>query len=89
MKINRDNYEAYFLDYHEGQLSPEMVQEVLWFVENNPEVQDIFNEFEAVSLVSDQDIVFEKKSALKKNEVHAASSIHELNYEEFSIPCRR
>jgi hypothetical protein len=85
MKINRDNYEAYFLDYHEGQLSPEMVQEVLWFVENNPEVQDIFNEFEAVSLVSDQDIVFEKKSALKKNEVHAASSIHELNYEEFLI----
>ena len=85
MKINRDNYEAYFLDYHEGQLSPEMVQEVLWFVENNPEVQDIFNEFEAVSLVSDQDIVFEKKSALKKNDISATSTIHELNYNEFLI----
>jgi len=85
MKINRDNYEAYFLDYHEGQLSPEMVNEVLWFVENNPDVKDIFNEFEVVSLVGDENIVFEKKSALKKNEVHASSSIHELNYEEYLI----
>ncbi|MFZ4549645.1 MAG: hypothetical protein ACOYN4_19515 [Bacteroidales bacterium] len=85
MKINRDNYEAYFLDYHEGQLSPEMVNEVLWFVENNPDVQDIFNEFEVVSLVNEPSIVFDKKSALKKNDIYATSSIHELNYDEFLI----
>ena len=65
MKINRDNYEAYFLDYHEGQLSPEMEKEVLAFVEINPDLMDVFNEFEAVTLVADQDIVFENKNQIK------------------------
>jgi len=85
MKINRDNYEAYFLDYHEGQLSPDMVQEVLLFVEQNPDLKNIFDEFEAVSLVADTNIVFEKKSSLKKNQVFATSQVNELNYEEFMV----
>jgi hypothetical protein len=85
MKINRDNYEAYFLDYHEGQLSPEMVEEVLMFVDQNPDLKNVFDEFEAVSLVADQDIVFEKKSSLKKNQVFATAQINELNYEEYLI----
>ncbi|MDO9255204.1 MAG: hypothetical protein Q7U54_06805 [Bacteroidales bacterium] len=85
MKINRDNYEAYFLDYHEGQLSPEMVEEVLMFVEQNPDLKNAFDEFEAVSLVADQDIVFEKKSSLKKNQIFATAQVNELNYEEYLI----
>ncbi len=85
MKINRDNYEAYFLDYYEGHLSPEMVEEVLMFVDQNPDLKNVFNEFEAVSLIADQDIVFEKKSSLKKNQVFATSQINELNYEEFLV----
>jgi len=83
MKINRDNYEAFFLDYHEGQLSPEMAEEVLLFVDRNPDLALVFHEFEAVSLVDDQEIVFEKKSALKKNQVFATSQINESNYEEW------
>lgn len=85
MKINRDNYEAYFLDYHEGQLSPEMVEEVLLFVDQNPDLKTVFEEFESVSLIADQDIVFEKKSSLKKNQVFATSQVNELNYEEYLI----
>lgn len=85
MKINRDNYEAYFLDYYEGQLSPEMVEEVLMFVDQNPDLKNVFNEFEAVSLIADQDIIFEKKSSLKKNQVFATSQINELNYEEYLV----
>jgi len=85
MKINRDNYEAYFLDYHEGQLSPEMVEEVMMFVDQNPELKNVFDEFEAVSLVADWDIVFEKKSSLKKNQVFATSQVNELNFEEFLV----
>jgi len=85
MKISRDNYEAYFLDYHEGQLSPDMVQEVLFFVELNPDLRNTFEEFEAVSLVDDQNIVFEKKSSLKKNRVLVPSVINELNYEEYLV----
>ncbi len=85
MKINRDNYEAYFLDYHEGQLSPEMVEEVLIFVDQNPDLRNVFEEFEAVMLVADQDIVFEKKSSLKKNHVFVTSQVNELNYEEYLV----
>lgn len=85
MKINRDNYEAYFLDYHEGQLSSGMVQEVLLFVQQNPDLKSIFDGFEAVSLVADQNIVFENKSSLKKNQVFATSQVNELNYEEFLL----
>lgn len=85
MKINRDNYEAYFLDYHEGQLSPEMVEEVMMFVDQNPELKNVFDEFEAVSLVADGDIVFERKSSLKKNQVFATSQVNELNFEEFLV----
>ncbi len=85
MKINRDNYEAYFLDYHEGRLSPEMVEEVLIFVDQNPDLKNVFEEYESVTLVADQDIVFEKKSSLKKNQIFATSQVDEMNYEEFLI----
>lgn len=85
MKINRDNYEAYFLDYHEEQLSSEMVQEVLRFVEMNPDLQSVFDEFEPVTLPEGQNIVFEKKASLKKNNGFVASRINELNCEEFMI----
>jgi hypothetical protein len=85
MKINRENYEAYFLDYHEGQLSHDMVKEVLCFVELNPDLKNEFDEFEAVSLVMDQEITFEKKTSLKKNQVFATSQVNELNYEEYLV----
>ncbi len=85
MKINRDNYEAYFLDYHEGQLSPEMVEEVLLFVKENPDLKTLLDEYKAISLVADQDIVFEKKSSIKKNQVFATAHINELNYEEYLL----
>lgn len=85
MKINRDNYEAYFLDYHEGQLSPEMVEEVLLFAEQNPDLKTFLDEFEAISLVADRDIVFDKKSSLKKNHIFATSQVNELNYEEYLL----
>jgi hypothetical protein len=85
MKINRENYEAYFLDYHEGQLSPEMAEEVLLFVEYNPDLKDMFDEFVAVSLVADHGIVFEKKLSLRKHQVLATSKINEKNYEEYLV----
>jgi len=85
MKINRDNYEVYFLDFFEGQLGPEMVEEVLIFVEQNPDLKNVFNDFEAVTLVADQNIVFEKKSSLKKNQVFATSTVTEQNYEDYLV----
>ena len=85
MKINRDNYEVYFLDYLEGRLSPEMMEEVQLFVLQNPDLRNFLDEFDAISLVADQDVVFEKKSNLKKNQVFATSQVNELNYEEYLV----
>lgn len=85
MKINRDNYEAFFLDYHEGQLSPGMAEEVLLFVEQNPDLQRVFHDFESVSLVTEQDVVFEHKASLKKNQVRATALISDQNYEVYLL----
>lgn len=85
MKINRDNYEAYFLDYHEGQLSPDSMEEVREFVNQNPDLHTVFNEFDSVSLIADQNIVFDKKPSLKKNPIYATAQVNELNYEEYLI----
>ncbi len=85
MKINRENYEAYFLDYHEGQLSPEMVQEVKAFVALNPDLSESFYEFEAFTLAGEPEIIFDKKSSLKKNQVITTATVNELNFEEFMI----
>jgi hypothetical protein len=85
MKINRDNYEAYFLDYHEGQLSQEMVKEVLLFVEHNPDLKELLDAFEPLTLDSPEHIIFKNKSSLKKNEIIAAADINELNVEEYLV----
>jgi hypothetical protein len=60
-----------------------MAREVLLFVDRNPDLAVVFHDFESVSLVADEEIVFEKKSALKKNRVFATSLINESNYEEW------
>lgn len=38
--INSHNYEAYYLDYLEGNLSPENTAQLLLFLENNPQYKD-------------------------------------------------
>jgi len=66
MNINKNNYEAFFLDYHEGNLTPQQVAEVLLFVEKHPELKEEFESFESFSLDDLSDISFENKSGLKK-----------------------
>ena len=67
MNINKNNYEAFFLDYHEGNLSVEEVAALLLFVEQHPELKEAFEEFE--NIIVDADITpsfFADKSSLKK-----------------------
>lgn len=66
MKIDKHNYEAFFLDYHEGNLAPQQVAELLLFVEQHPELQEEFESFENISLEDLGSIPFEFKAALKK-----------------------
>lgn len=66
MSINKNNYEAFFLDYHEGNLSPQQVADLLLFVEQHPEFREEFERFENVTLDDLSNVSFEGKSSLKK-----------------------
>src|SRR6218665_1280814 len=66
MNINKHNYEAFFLDYHEGNLTPQQVAELLLFVEQHPELKEAFESFENISLEDFELPSFEFKAGLKK-----------------------
>lgn len=65
MNINKHNYEAFFLDYYEGKLTPNEVAELLLFIEQHPEVKEDFDSFENITL-DNSSFVFENKEELKK-----------------------
>ena len=66
MNINKNNYEAFFLDYHEGNLTPQQVADLLLYIEQHPELREEFESFENIILEDFSDITFENKSGLKK-----------------------
>ncbi|MEO6904347.1 MAG: hypothetical protein ABI315_14500 [Bacteroidia bacterium] len=66
MKINKINYEAFFLDYHEGNLSPQQVADLLLYVAQHPEFKKEFEGFENISIENKSAIYFENKNQLKK-----------------------
>lgn len=64
-KINRHNYEAYFLDYLEGNLSAEDKQDLFSFLEKNPDLKsELDMDLSDVSL-NPSAIIFENKESLK------------------------
>jgi hypothetical protein len=89
MKINRDNYEIYFLDYLEGNLPAEETAELLIFVENNPDLRDLIEDNDLIMLEPDLSISFIGKSVLKKG-ISLNTSIDQIiitpkNCEEYFI----
>jgi hypothetical protein len=79
-KINLTNYEAYFLDYHDGNLGAEDVAELLLFLEKHPELKELFETFENISLPTDsEEVLFPNKESLKKPQITLD------NYEEYMI----
>jgi hypothetical protein len=78
MEINKNNYEAFFLDYFEGNLNDLQTQHLFQFLENNPELKNEFKSFENIS-IEKEEIVFEEKNDLIKPEVN------HHNYQSFLI----
>lgn len=85
MSINRNNYEAFFLDYRENNLTPEQVAELLVFLEQNPDLNDEFESFDTIQMVPDKNIRFELKESLKKRALIPTENIDSSNYEEFIV----
>jgi len=79
MKIGRNNYEAFFLDFHEGNLSEEVKRDVLQFVESNPDLKEEFESFEIIFIDQSQGLNFPGKENLKKN------AINVLNYKTWLV----
>ena len=52
-KINKHNYEAWFLDYSEGNLSENEIIELNRFLSLNPELKVELENFEEISLVDE------------------------------------
>jgi hypothetical protein len=82
MVINRNNYEAYFLDYYEKNLSPELVAELMIFLEQNSDLKISFETFENIEIAADDLIKFTAKEKLKKSQFIPTDNINEGNYEE-------
>jgi hypothetical protein len=69
MRIDRTNYEIFFLDYFEGNLAGAQVEELLAFLEAEPDLKAEFDTFEMVSLPGMEEVTFEGKASLKRGEV--------------------
>ena len=59
--INRHNYEEFFLDYHEGNLTGEQKAMVILFVESNEDLMNEFYTFKKFSLETTETSTIEKK----------------------------
>ncbi|HTB32205.1 MAG TPA: hypothetical protein VK808_09275 [Bacteroidia bacterium] len=81
MNINLNNYEAYFLDYYEGSLSPALVMELMEFVAKHPELKEEFENVELIALTDTDKIKFDKKESLKKS----LTGINTANFDEYAI----
>jgi hypothetical protein len=66
MKITKDNCEAFFLDYHEGNLSLQKVAELMIFLEQHPDLKNEFYSFENINLKEENEF-YPEKNQLKKN----------------------
>jgi hypothetical protein len=69
MKINRDNYEQFFIDYYDGTLSNESVADLYKFLEIYPELKNEFENFADVRLNA-PDMVFPYRDSLKRGEIN-------------------
>jgi hypothetical protein len=63
--INRQNYEAWFLDYSEGTLNPDEIAQLMDFLEVNPDLKHELNEFKPIYLDA-ENIGYQNKNSLKK-----------------------
>lgn len=72
MNINQNNYEAWFLDYYEKQLSAEQVAELFLFLEQHPLLKEEFDAFADISITTPliaEEKLFNKQSLKKYDEV--------------------
>jgi len=76
MKINRNNYEAWFINYLEGNLDEKLVDDLIEFLQQNPDLKEELSLFETVSL-EQEEITFNKKELLFKEKYDAENEFNQ------------
>ena len=66
MKITRDNYESFFIDYMDGNLPESLIDQFLDFLNQNPDLKEELHLFEEVKLPQEF-VVFPEKKQLNKS----------------------
>ena len=84
MGINRNNYEIFFIDFYDDQLTTAQKLELELFLESNPDLKAEFEDFENVTILETA-AEYEPKLDLKKPEITVIDKITEENYEELFI----
>ncbi|MBK7886540.1 MAG: hypothetical protein IPJ86_04330 [Bacteroidetes bacterium] len=79
MNINTHNYESWFIDYFDGNLSAGEVAELFLFLEQHPELNEEFSSFENIALIdfSEEADAYPEKGDLIKSDKPSAENIHE------------
>lgn len=85
MEINLSNYQAYFLDYCEGNLNAAQIAGLKVFLKEHPELQAELDEFENITLEPEISTVFNQKDLLKKQLIEAIPPLNEQNYREYFV----
>ncbi len=81
MKINRHNYEEFFILYLDNELSSDDCRMVEIFVQNNPDLKEELDVLLQTKLTADKNIVFDNKNELLN--ISEKESINQNNYEEW------
>jgi hypothetical protein len=79
MKIDRSNYEIWFIDWVDNNLDQSQLDELTMFLDQNPDLKNEFNEFVEIRLVN-EDIKYASKNNLRR-------SASELSPEQFEYLC--
>lgn len=82
MKLNRNNYEEYFILYLDNELDSEDRREVEVFAEANPDLKAELEMLLQSKLAPDTDITFDNKELLM---IRNSSSISMINHEEWLL----
>ncbi len=84
-KIDIHNYEAYLLDYSEGNLTGELQVELELFLIQHPELEINLDELSLVTL-ENESASFSNKNSLKKSEADLVSETQFIGYIENQLP---
>ncbi|MBK6282253.1 MAG: hypothetical protein IPF54_05910 [Draconibacterium sp.] len=76
MKINRNNYESFFVDYLEGKLDEKLVDDFIEFLQQNPDLKEELSLFENIS-IRNEEITFNKKELLLKEKFDVEQAFNE------------